>query len=43
VENFRQRLREFCTGRGIHFFSANSAEPLEELLLKQLRASEVWK
>jgi len=42
VQNFIQRLREFCTGRGLNFFMASSATPLEELLLKQLRAAEVW-
>lgn len=42
VENFRKRLREFCAGRGIHFFSAVSDTPLQDLLLKQLRAAEVW-
>ena len=42
VQNFLQRLREFCQSRGIHFFSVSSAAKLEELLLKQLRASEIW-
>ena len=42
VQNFWQRLREFCTGRGIHFFMAGSDTPLEELLLKQLREAEIW-
>ena len=42
VQNFVQRLREFCTGRGINFFNAGSATDLEDLLLKQLRAAEVW-
>lgn len=42
VASYTQRLREFCTGRGMHFFSVSSATPLEELLLKQLRAGEVW-
>jgi uncharacterized protein (DUF58 family) len=42
VENFRQRLKEFCAGRGIHFFSVASDTSLNELLLKQLRASEIW-
>ncbi len=43
VQNFCQRLREFCQGRGINFFIASSETPLEQLLLKQLRAAEVWK
>lgn len=43
VQNFLQRLREFCQGRGINFFTASSSTPLEELLLKQLRKAEVWK
>src|SRR6266699_4423526 len=42
VRNFCQRLREFCTGRGINFFTASSDTPLEQLLLKQLREAEVW-
>jgi hypothetical protein len=42
VQNYLQRLREFCQTRGINFFTASSAMPLEELLLKQLRQAEVW-
>ena len=42
VRNYCQRLREFCQGLGVNFFSVSSALPLEELLLKQLRAAEVW-
>ena len=42
LQNFIQRLREFCQGRGINFFTASSTTPLEELLLKQLRQAEVW-
>ncbi len=42
VANYIQRLREFCAGRGIRFFSVSSATDLGDLLLKQLRASEVW-
>jgi uncharacterized protein (DUF58 family) len=42
VQGFLQRLREFCRGRGINFFTASSNTPLEELLLKQLRKAEVW-
>ena len=42
VQNFCQRLREFCQSRGIRFFMASSATPLEQLLLKQLREAEVW-
>ena len=43
VQNFIQRLREFCQSRGINFFSAASNTSLEDLLLKQLRQAEVWK
>jgi uncharacterized protein (DUF58 family) len=43
VQNFLQRLREFCQGRGINFFTASSSTSLEELLLKQLRRAEIWK
>jgi uncharacterized protein (DUF58 family) len=42
VQNFLQRLREFCQARGINLFTATSNTVLEELLLKQLRAAEVW-
>jgi uncharacterized protein (DUF58 family) len=42
VQNYIQRLREFCQARGINFFTAPSNTSLEELLLKQLRQAEVW-
>ncbi len=42
VQNFCQRLREFCSGRGVSFFSVSSDMALEQLLLKQLRQAEVW-
>jgi uncharacterized protein (DUF58 family) len=42
VQNFIQRLREFCTTRGVSFFMAGSDTVLEQLLLKQLREAEVW-
>lgn len=42
VANYVQRLREYCAGRGIRFFSVSSATDLGDLLLRQLRASEVW-
>jgi uncharacterized protein (DUF58 family) len=42
VRNFCQRLREFCQGRGVDAFTVSSDTALEELLLKQLRAAEVW-
>lgn len=42
VQNYIQRLREFCQARGISFFTASSNTPLEQLLLKQLRTAEVW-
>ena len=42
VQNFIQRLREFCQGRGVNYFTASSNTLLEELLLKQLRQAEVW-
>jgi uncharacterized protein (DUF58 family) len=43
VHNFVQRLREYCTTRGLHFFSASSDTDLQDLLLKQLREAEVWR
>jgi uncharacterized protein (DUF58 family) len=42
VQNFMQRMREFCQARGINFFTASSNTDLQELLLKQLRKAEVW-
>jgi len=42
VQNYCQRLREFCKGRGIRFFSVSSDTSLEQLLLSQLRQAEVW-
>lgn len=42
VQNFVQRLREFCQARGIHFFMASSDASLPDLLLKQLRKAELW-
>jgi hypothetical protein len=42
VQNFVQRLREYCQARGISFFTASSNTDLQELLLKQLRKAEVW-
>lgn len=42
VQNFVQRLREYCTKRGINFFMAPSNMDLQDLLLKQLRKAEVW-
>ena len=42
VQNYIQRLREFCQGRGVNFFTTTSDAPLEKLLLKQLREAEVW-
>jgi uncharacterized protein (DUF58 family) len=43
VARYVQRLREFCKGRGVRFFSVASDSDLEDLLLKQLRAGEVWR
>lgn len=42
VQNYIQRLREYCQSRGINFFTTTSDAPLEKLLLKQLREAEVW-
>lgn len=42
VQNYVQRLREFCQARGVNFFMTPSDAPLEKLLLKQLREAEVW-
>jgi uncharacterized protein (DUF58 family) len=42
VQNYIQRLREFCQARGVSFFTTTSDAALEKLLLKQLREAEVW-
>lgn len=42
VNNYVQRLREFCQSRGVAFSSLSSAAPLEILLLKQLRETALW-
>lgn len=42
VENYRQKLAEFCRSRGVHFFSATSDTSIEQLLLKQLREAGMW-
>jgi len=42
VQNFMQRLREYCKARGINFFTASSNTDLQDLLLRQLRQAEVW-
>lgn len=41
VQAFIQRLREFCSARGINYFLARSDMDLSELLLKQLRKAQV--
>jgi hypothetical protein len=43
VANFCQKLSEFCTSRGISFFTTSSDTDLSELLLKQLRNAEIWR
>ena len=42
VQNFMQRLREYCKARGMNFFTASSSTDLQDLLVKQLRQAEVW-
>ncbi len=42
VLNFQQKLREFCQGRGMHFFTAVSDQPIEALLLKEFRKAQIW-
>ncbi|MFM1769001.1 MAG: hypothetical protein RJA22_1530 [Verrucomicrobiota bacterium] len=43
VDNYVQRLREFCSRRGIRFLSIPSDADLQALLLRQLRAGALWK
>ena len=42
LQNYIQRLREFCQSRGINYFTVSSNTSLQELLLQQLRRAEVW-
>lgn len=42
VQNFCQRLREYCQMHGLNFFQTISDASLEKLLLQQLRKAEVW-
>jgi hypothetical protein len=42
VQNYIQRLREYCRSHGVNFFTAASNTDLQELLLNQLRSAEVW-
>jgi uncharacterized protein (DUF58 family) len=41
VENYTQKLREFCRARGIRFFRATSDTLLEDVVLKDLRKAMV--
>ena len=42
LRNFQQKIREFCQGRGMHFFTATSDQPLDALLLKDFRKAQIW-
>ena len=42
LAGFCQRLDEYCSSRGVACFMSSSAASLEDLLLKQLRQSEIW-
>ena len=42
VEQFCQKLQQFCRARGMQFLSLRSDAPLEEALLKQLRKAQIW-
>lgn len=42
VQNYVQRLKEFCQSRGIAFYSVSSNVSLEQVLLKQLRETALW-
>jgi uncharacterized protein (DUF58 family) len=41
VQNYIQRLREYCQSHGIHFFSVGSDASVEKLVLKELRSVEM--
>ena len=42
VENYTQKLREYCRSRGIGFFRATSDASLETVLLKDLREAALF-
>jgi uncharacterized protein (DUF58 family) len=42
VQNYCQKLREFCQSHGMNFFQSSSDASLEKLLLQQLRKAEIW-
>lgn len=42
VENYIQRLREFCHQRGIGFYSTTSNTSVDQLLLRHLRETSLW-
>ncbi|MDB6111997.1 MAG: hypothetical protein JWR69_3747 [Pedosphaera sp.] len=42
VQNYCQKMKEFCQGRWIHYFTFSSSKVLEHLLLQQLRKAAVW-
>jgi uncharacterized protein (DUF58 family) len=42
VARFQQKIREFCQGRGIHFFTTVSDQSLDGLLLKDFRRARIW-
>jgi uncharacterized protein (DUF58 family) len=39
VNNFCQRLKEYCTHRGINYMFTSTGEPFEDLMLKYIRAA----
>lgn len=41
VDAYIGKLRDFCRSHGINFFLANSATPIDDLILKRLREAEV--
>jgi hypothetical protein len=43
LNKFVGGLRDYCTGRGLRFFSVSSAAPLDDFLLKDLRKGDVWR
>lgn len=41
VESYTQALKEYCRGRGIHFFRATSDASIETLMLREFREAAV--
>ena len=43
VQNYCQRLQEFCRARGVRYQLARSDTPIDDLLLKAMRTGGMWR